>query len=234
MGIILESLNSYVSEFLPTNNLINRLKIYSNELIVWNERINLTAITEPSEIAEKHFLDCLLTFKFANIEENASVIDVGTGAGFPGMVLKVARPDLNVTLLDSLNKRLVFLNELSEKLNAHCNIIHSRAEDGAKTELRESFDYAVSRAVARLPVLSEYCLPYVKLGGKFIALKGPGAEEEIESSSNALKVLGGEIEENIEYNLPSGDRRTLIIIKKTSQTPTKYPRIGIKISKKPL
>lgn len=236
MGISLKNLSGICSEFLPefSSETTNNFEIYSEQLINYNKITNLTAITEPEEILEKHFLDCLLTFKFVDFPKNASVIDVGTGAGFPGIVLKLARVDLNITLLDSLNKRLLFLKELCQKTNVNCNIVHSRAEDGAKTNMRETFDFAVSRAVARLPVLLEYCLPYVKVGGSFVALKGPNAEEELVASKNALKILGGSVDSVFKYNLPNGDFRTIVVIKKISQTPTKYPRTQVKISKKPL
>ena len=233
MGITTEQLVEYTAEFLPDLD-IEKLEVYKNELIERNKNVNLTAITEPREINEKHFLDCLSVFRFIDFKKNATVIDVGTGAGFPGLVLKTAREDLSVTLLDSLNKRLLFLDDVCRKNNLSCNIVHARAEDGARGELRESFDYAVSRAVARLPVLLEYCLPYVKKGGSFIALKGPETDEEIRESETAFKTLGGEIGNVFRFSLPSGDRRTLIEVKKTSQTPSIYPRKGVKITKKPL
>lgn len=235
MGISVENLKRETESFCTLEQKsLNNLKIYSEELAVWNEKMNLTAITEQDEIFEKHFLDCLLMFKFVDVPDNATLIDVGTGAGFPGYVLKLAKPSLEVTLLDSLNKRLVFLGELFKKTEVFCNTVHSRAEDGAKTEMRENFDFAVSRAVAKLPALCEYCLPFVKLGGKFVALKGPGAKEELELSKNAITTLGGEVDGVFEYSLPCGDKRTIIVIKKISQTPTKYPRSGVKITKKPL
>ena len=215
---------------------INRFKTYSQMLVEWNNKVNLTAITEPNDVIIKHFLDCLLTFKNFNIPNGASVIDVGTGAGFPGMVLKIARPDIKLTLLDGLNKRLVFLAELCEKLGFRdVNIIHSRAEDGAKKpELREQFDFATARAVAKLNVLSEYCLPYVKVGGTFLALKGPTAQEELQGAKNAFRVLGAEFSAKVNENLPNGDERVFVAVKKVSQTPTNYPRISAKIQKKPL
>lgn len=205
---------------------------YAELLVEYNKVMNLTGITDPYGISEKHFLDSLLIFKLADIPENASVIDVGTGAGFPGVPMKLYRPDLDVTLLDSLNKRINFLEAVSrETLPMRC--IHARAEEGGrKKELREMFDIAAARAVAALPVLAEYCLPYVKVGGSFIAMKGPN--EDISLGKNAVKTLGGEISDIIDYSLPSGDKRVMVIVKKISSTPTKYPRNGGQISKKSL
>ena len=212
-----------------------QMKTYCELLISWNQKTNLTTIVEPNEIAEKHFLDSLLLLKHLNIPKGASLIDVGTGAGFPGMMLKLVRPDLNITLLDSLNKRLIFLSEVCSALNIDISLIHSRAEDaGLHPDFREKFEFATSRAVSSLPALSEYCLPLVKKGGEMIALKGPAPTAELISSANALKMLGGETSKVIEYSLPRGDGRSIIIIKKISQTDSKYPRKGVKISKKPL
>lgn len=232
-----ETLKNLTSGYLNLDDKsLERFKTYSEMLIEWNNKINLTAITEPDEVMIKHFLDCLITFKNVDIPQNASVIDVGTGAGFPGMVLKIARPDIKLTLLDGLNKRLVFLKELCDTLGfCDVQIIHTRAEDGAKkTELREKYDFATARAVAKLNVLSEYCLPYVKVGGAFLALKGPTAPEELDNAENAFKVLGGKLDEVFREVLPSGDVRVIVKVKKISQTPTNYPRISAKISKKPL
>ncbi len=217
-----------------TDEMLEKFQIYSETLREWNEKINLTAITDQEGIVIKHFLDSLLLLTVYDLEEGASVIDIGTGAGFPGVVLKIARPDIKLTLLDSLNKRINFLNELTAKLGLEVTAIHSRAEDGAKPPLRESFSLATARAVASLPTLSEYCLPYVKQGGSFVAMKGPTAGEEIELSQNALKILGGDIPRLIEKKLPNGDTRCFAVVKKKSQTPTKYPRNSAKISKFPL
>lgn len=205
---------------------------YAELLVEYNKVMNLTGITDPEGISEKHFLDSLLIFKYADIPENSSVIDVGTGAGFPGVPMKLYRNDLKVTLLDSLNKRVNFLKEVSENtLPMEC--VHARAEEGGrKAEYREKFDFAVARAVAALPVLAEYCMPYVKTGGKFIAMKGPN--EDISLGKNAVKILGGEISQVIDYELPSGDKRVIVIINKISDTPTKYPRNSGQISKKNL
>lgn len=206
---------------------------YAELLVSWNEKINLTAITDPLGITEKHFLDSLAVFKDDIIPQNSSVIDVGTGAGFPGIPMKIYRNDLKVTLLDSLNKRINFLTEVSNKLSLGMNCIHSRAEDGAKkTDLREQFDIATARAVAPLPVLCEYCLPYVKVGGKFIALKGPN--EDAKDSFTAYRTLGAEISDVKEYELPCEDKRQIIVYNKIKETPKKYPRNPSQIDKKPL
>ena len=205
---------------------------YAELLVEWNEKINLTAITDPEGITIKHFLDSLLLMKYADIKENSSLIDVGTGAGFPGIPLKIYRRDLKVTLLDSLNKRINFLNEVSENLELGMKCIHSRAEEGGRNPaLREKFDIAAARAVAAMPVLCEYCLPYVKQGGIFAAMKGPN--EDISAAKNAVKLLGGSIENIHNYEL-NGDKRTIIIVRKISHTPPKYPRNSGQISKKSL
>ncbi len=214
---------------------IKRLNIYGNMLLEWNEKINLTAITEPEEVLFKHFYDCLLFFKNVEVSQNAKVIDVGTGAGFPGVVLKIARPDINLTLLDGLNKRLVFLNELMAALELDAETVHLRAEDGGKNPLyREQYDIACARAVAALPVLCEYCIPFVKVGGQFVAMKGSSAADEVAAAQNAYKILGCEKPKLVCENLREGEPRAFIISKKVSQTPPKYPRIGGKISKSAL
>lgn len=212
-----------------------KFNTYSIFLREYNEKVNLTRITEPSEIEEKHFLDSILPLDYIDIPKKSNLIDVGTGAGFPGVPIKIVRDDINLTLLDSLEKRLVFLRELSEKLGQKNTFIHSRAEmAGIDKNLREKFDFVTSRAVASLPVLCEYCLPLSKVGGTFFALKGPNIEEELSSAKNAIKVLGGKLEKVIEYTLPSGSARTLVIIKKISPTPSKYPRQRVKLNEKPL
>ncbi len=214
---------------------LERLNIYGNLLIEWNEKMNLTAITEPRDVVIKHFLDCLTFFKAVNPQENAKIIDVGTGAGFPGMVLKIARPDLQVTLLDSLNKRLIFLKEVTNKTGLDLKIIHSRAEEGGrKAELREKFDFSCARAVAPLNVLLEYCTPFVKTGGFFVAMKGPAALDEIEAAKNAARLLNVKLQNKTHLTLEGTDERFIIEYKKLSQTPPKFPRISAKISKTPL
>lgn len=207
--------------------------LYASLLVEWNEKINLTAITDPKGITIKHFLDSVLIFKYTEINIDSRFIDVGTGAGFPGIPMKIYKNDLECTLLDSLNKRVSFLQDVSEKLNLPMNCVHSRAEDGGKSPLlRGSFDVAVARAVAALPVLCEYCMPYVKIGGKFIAMKGPN--ENYKDAYTAYKTLGGEIEDVKEYFLPSGDKRQIIVIGKVKDTPHKYPRNSAQIAKKHL
>lgn len=204
---------------------------YYNDLIEKNKVMNLTAITEKNEVYTKHFLDSVLPLK--NIKDNSKLLDVGSGAGFPGIPLKILNDTLNITLLDSLNKRVNFLNEEIEKLGlSNIKAVHGRAEDYINVS-RETFDYVVSRAVARLNTLLEYCLPYVKLGGYFIAYKSMDTDEEINESKNALNILGGKIEKVDKINL-EGNERTLIYIKKVKNTPNKYPRGQNKPKNQPL
>ncbi len=217
------------------DSAIGRLNTYGNMLIEWNQKMNLTAITDPQEVLYKHFLDCLLFFKNVDIPQNASVIDVGTGAGFPGMVLKIAQPNIKLTLMDGLNKRLTFLSAVLTELGLEAQTVHMRAEDGGKNPLyREKYDIACARAVANLPVLCEYCIPFVKLGGQFVAMKGSAAEDELKAANNAYTILGCEKPTIICENLRENEPRAFIIAKKTSQTPPKYPRMGGKISKNAL
>ena len=205
---------------------------YAEFLVEYNTKVNLTAITDPEEIMIKHFLDSSLLLKYAEIPEGASLIDVGTGAGFPSVPLKIMRPDIRITLLDSLAKRITFLEQLCEKIGAEAEFIHGRAEDFGKDEkYREQFDFATARAVANMSLLSEFCLPFVKVGGEFIALKGP--TEDIEAGKSAIELLGGEIGEVSEYDL-NGEKRKLVHVKKISQTPPKYPRNSAQIKKKSL
>lgn len=220
-----------------TDEQINKFQEFTDFLIEKNKVMNLTAITEPTEIASKHFIDSLAILKYCEINKNAKIADVGCGAGFPGHPIKILREDLNLVSIDSLQKRLNFLNELENSLSLdNCSQVHLRAEEaGAKIEYREKFDYSFARAVAKLRVLAEYCLPLVKVSGYFIAMKGPDCQEEIEEAKKSVKLLGGKIENVIEYQLPQTDsRRTIIIIKKIANTPSKYPRANGKISKSPL
>ena len=217
------------------NDMEDKFDIYLKMLIEWNQKMNLTAITDPREITIKHFLDSAVLIDAVKFNKNDKVIDIGTGAGFPGVPLKIILNDIDLTLLDSLNKRLIFIEELKKNLKIEASVVHIRAEEGAKREIyREKFDKVVSRAVASLNVLLEYCLPYVKVGGKFIAMKGPNAMKEIEESKNALEILGGKIFDIKEYNLLGENKRNIVIIKKFTETSIKYPRHGSKISKKPL
>ena len=208
---------------------------YMNLLIEWNEKMNLTAITEPSEIIQKHFVDSLTILNI--IEDNQKVVDVGTGAGFPGIPLAIMNPKLEITLVDSLNKRLVFLQEVINKLKLkNIEIVHARAEDfGQNKNYREKFDIATSRAVANLSTLSEYLLPLVKVNGKCICMKASDADEEIEEAKKAIDVLGGKISKIDKFNLPQSDiGRTIIEIKKEKVTPNKYPRKAGTPSKEPI
>lgn len=219
-----------------TEDTLKKLDEYAALLVEWNEKINLTAITDPEGIVIKHFLDCALLLDKVDLKENAKVIDVGTGAGFPGMVLKIFRPDIKLTLLDGLNKRLVFLNEVAAALGlTDVETVHLRAEEaGRKQNFRESFDLATARAVARQNLLYEYCLPLVKIGGTFCAMKGPLAEEEVRDSVNAGKILGGAKPRILTETLTGQEVRTFVLTKKISQTPPKYPRVSAKIAKQPL
>lgn len=200
---------------------------YYELLIDWNEKINLTAITEFEEVLKKHFLDSISIGRIMKQGDSVSVLDIGTGAGFPGIPIKIAFPDTKVTLLDSLNKRVNFLNHVIQELELD-NIfaLHGRAEDFAKKkEMREQFDLCVSRAVANLSSLSEFCLPYVKLGGSFISYKSEKAMEELEFCANAISILGGGNVKTDEFFLTETDfKRTFIMIEKIKETPLKYPR----------
>lgn len=214
---------------------MNQFYEYMNLLLEWNEKINLTAITEPEEVILKHFIDSLTINKY--IENNKSIADVGTGAGFPGIPLKIYRPDLSITLVDSLNKRINFLNEVISKLDLKdISTVHSRIEDfGKDKKYRESFDYVTARAVANLTTLSEYLIPISKVGGKCICMKGNDIKEEINNSRNAINILGGKINEVDEFYLPNSDiSRNVIIIEKIKNTPNKYPRKAGMPSKEPL
>jgi len=219
-----------------SDSLIEKLEIYAKELKEWNEKINLTAIKDDEGIAIKHFIDSLMLLKYVNIPENSEIIDVGTGAGFPGLVIAAARSDVKVTLLDSTGKKLKVVADIAEKMGlSNYEILNMRAEEaGQKKEYREQFDFATARAVAELRVLSEYCLPFVKKDGYFISMKGALAEQEIENAANALKTLSGKIEEKYNFDLCSQGERNIIKIKKISQIPTKYPRVSAQIAKKPL
>lgn len=208
---------------------------YAYELISYNEKVNLTALTSPEDIAEKHFLDSILPFYNFKVKNGASVVDVGTGAGFPSCPLKIMRKDIDVTLLDSLQKRVNFLTRISDVLRLSAKCIHGRAEElGRDPNYREKYDVATARAVAGLPMLCEYCLPFVKEGGYFLSLKGSRGAQEAKEAYTAIKTLGGRLEEVYCYSLPSGDERTLIVVKKISQTPPKYPRNKGQMTKKPL
>ena len=210
---------------------------YMALLSEWNAKINLTAITTPRDVVIKHFLDSLTVLDMMPKACGLRVIDVGTGAGFPGLPLKIARPDLSLTLLDSLNKRVHFLRTVSDALSlGDVTCLHARAEEaGQNAAWRQSYDIAVARAVAHLGILAEYCLPFVKTGGQFIAMKGSGANEEIKDAKAVVAALGGEISDIKAIKLPFTDiTHTLIIVSKLSDTPPKFPRKPNKIAKKPL
>lgn len=216
---------------------LNKLLEFKNILLEWNEKINLTSITDEKEIFIKHFMDSATCLRSGMIKSGDRIIDVGTGAGFPGLVLKILKEDINMTLLDSLNKRVVYLKEATDKLCLDkVELIHGRAEEyGAKKEYREAFDIALSRAVAPLNVLLEYCLPFVKAGGYFICQKGPSYKDELEEGRRAMEILGGELDKTEEHLLPFSDiKHYIILIKKVRNTPTKYPRKPGKPSSNPI
>lgn len=215
------------------NTALDRFDLFAELLVEWNKKMNLTAITEPQEIEVKHFLDCLLVQKYFDFSSVKTAVDIGAGAGFPSIPLLICNENVEFTLVDSLNKRLDFLSVVCKELGINANLIHSRAEElGQDEDFRESFDLALARAVAPMNVLSEYCLPFVKSGGSFVALKG--SNDDITPAQNAIRTLGGELVNNVSYKLNDGDLRTLAIVKKISQTPTQYPRKPKKISTKPL
>ncbi len=214
---------------------IKSFEKYMNLLLEWNEKINLTAITQLDEVKLKHFVDSLTVLKYINDDDK--VIDIGTGAGFPGIPLKIMNENTKITLLDSLNKRINFLNIVIETLNLrNIQAIHGRAEEIARNKLyREKYDVAVSRAVANLSTLTEYMLPFVKVGGKCICMKGANVNEELERAQNAIKELGGEIERVDNFYLSDNDNeRNIIIIRKVKETNPKYPRKAGTPSKEPL
>lgn len=220
-----------------TEHQTEQFLIYYEMLVEWNGFMNLTAITEYDDVMKKHFVDSVSLIKAYDVNKQASVIDVGTGAGFPGLALKIAYPNLKITLLDSLNKRIQFLNAVIEKLGLEgVETVHGRAEDFAKPDkLREKFDLCVSRAVANLSTLSEYCLPFVKEGGRFISYKSEKIAEEMEAAGKAINILGGKIEKQVEFRLPDSDiYRNLFVIRKIKSTPKKYPRKAGLPAKEPI
>lgn len=217
------------------NDKIKQFEKLAELLVEQNKTMNLTAITDPDGIAVKHFADSISVLNAAKFDKKARVLDVGTGAGFPGIPLLIMRPDLDLTMLDSTAKKLKYVANTVEELGLTANVLHTRAEEaGQSKEYRETFDIVCSRAVAALNVLCEYCLPFVKVGGVFVAMKAAKAQEEIEGAKTAIKLLGGQIVDKKSFTLSDGGERNLIIIKKISHVPPKYPRVSAQIAKKPL
>lgn len=229
------TLENKIIEFGLESKNIDQLERYKQLVLEWNEKINLTAITEDNEVDVKHFLDSLSLFKTKYLEGEKSLIDIGTGAGFPGIVLKIYNEDLKITLLDSLNKRIKFLQLVVDELNLeNIEAVHARAEELGRSEnYREKYDIVTSRAVANLSTLLEYDMPFVKVGGYFIAMKGPEYKVELQETS-AIEILGGKLEEVVEIALPDNITHYLIVIKKIKNTPAKYPRAGGKPKNNPL
>lgn len=220
-----------------SGQMLEKCALFYSLLLEWNQRMNLTALKEPGEIVEKHFLDSLTCTKITVLRDSLSVLDVGSGAGFPGIPLKIFFHEKRFTLLDSLKKRVGFLDTVINELNlSGIMAVHGRAEEfGQKKEARGQYAVVIARAVAELRVLAEFCMPLVQLGGSFIAMKGPQGEAELESAQNAVKLLGGTLEEVRSFNLPFTNAcRTIIVIKKTSHTPPQYPRRPGLPEKKPL
>lgn len=218
-----------------SNNQIEKFYKYMEVLLEWNQKINLTAITDYEEIILKHFIDSLTIAKY--IDKNSYLVDVGTGAGFPGIPLKIVREDIKVVLLDSLNKRIMFLNEVINELDLkNIDTVHSRVEEfGRNKKYREKFDVATSRAVANLSTLSEYMIPLVKVGGKCVCMKGKEVEQELQDAKNAINILGGKVVDKVEFQLLDNDiSRNIILISKCKNTPAKYPRKPGTPSKEPI
>lgn len=212
---------------------LDRFDTYAELLVEWNGKMNLTAITEPEEIEVKHFLDCLMLPKYFDLGNTKTVIDVGAGAGFPSVPLLIYNPDLCLTMMDAINKRLTFLDTAIHAIGLEANLVHARAEDsGQDKNYREMFDLATARAVAPMNVLAEYCLPFVKVGGYFVALKG--SNDDTEQAKEAIATLGGEVVSNVSYKLNGTEPRSIVVVKKISQTPTQFPRKAKKISARPL
>lgn len=219
------------------DDIYEKFEIYRQYLVDYNEKVNLTAITEKEEIYIKHFLDCISILRHYDFADGKKVIDIGTGAGFPSIPIKLIKRDLCICMVDSLAKRVVFLNNVIEKLSLQkINAIHARAEELAmKTDYRASFDIAVSRAVANLSTLSEYCTPFIKKGGHLVCLKGQNVDEEIKNVSNAMKKLNCKIVDKIEVSIPFSDlKHKIVVIEKIGDTPKEYPRKAGTPAKKPL
>lgn len=220
---------------LLDDTALERFDRYAQRLAEVNQHLNLTAITDPDGILYKHFLDSLSVLQTVLLPVNARCIDVGTGAGFPGAALLIARPDLRMTLLDGTRKKLAFVEEALREIDLDAHILHMRAEEaGQMSEHRARYDLITARAVANLRELCEYCLPFARIGGIFVAMKSIRSEEEIAETQGAVRLLGGKIDKILSFTLPQAGERTLICIKKISQTPAKYPRSSAKIAKQPL
>jgi len=220
-----------------TEEQVDKFFAYYELLIEWNGKMNLTTITELEDVIVKHFIDSLSICKYVDIEDEDTIIDVGTGAGFPGIPIKIVYPNVKITLVDSLNKRVKFLDEVIKQLKLkNIETIHARVEDLAHDiDHRQSYDYCMSRAVANLAALTEYCLPFIKVGGQLLALKGPSISEEIENSGEAIKILGGVLSNLEFFDIPYSDlKHNLVIIDKELDTPLKFPRKTVKIKKSPL
>jgi 16S rRNA (guanine527-N7)-methyltransferase len=216
---------------------IENIETFENQMVEINKVMNLTSIKDPEEIVIKHFVDSLSIFKYVNIFENAKMVDVGTGAGFPGVPLKIIRNNIDMSFLDGTLKKLNFIKDVMNKLEfSNFSILHMRAEEaGRSSDLRELFDFATARAMAELKILAEYCLPLVKIGGTFIAMKGSEVTSEISEAKNAIKILGGEIQSINKFMLPNSDiGRTIVVIRKKYATPMKYPRCSSKVAKEPI
>ena len=218
-----------------TDEQLSLFEKLSELLVEQNKTMNLTAITDPDGIAVKHFADSISALSAYDFAEGAKVLDVGTGAGFPSIPLLITRPDLHMTMIDSTAKKLRYVASTVESLGLSAEVLHTRAEEaGQNKEYRENFDIVCSRAVAALNVLCEYCLPFVKVGGVFLAMKAAKVQEEIADAKNAIKTLGGKIIAEKSFSLSDGGERTIVVIKKISQVPSKYPRVSAQIAKKPL
>lgn len=232
-GFLRSAANALGVELFPAQT--DAFQKYMKLLLSWNEKMNLTAITEPRDVAIKHFADSLTVLSSLEIGRGNKVLDVGTGAGFPGIPLKIAKEDIELTLLESQQKRVNFLHEVCEKIRIRADIVNARAEEAGRGKaMRMKFDLVTARAVAPLNILCEYCMPFVKKKGYFVAMKGPGAHEEIQQAEHAVKELGCELQQAKELTLFDGSRRTLVIFRRTTGIPGEYPRTSAKIKAKPL
>ncbi len=232
-GLLLNSANALGVRLMPAQT--DAFQTYLELLLEWNKKMNLTAITDPREVCIKHFVDSLTVLDAVEPKTNAKVLDVGSGAGFPGIPLKIAREDIQLTIIDSLQKRLTFLQEVLDKTHLSAELLHGRAEDfGREKNLRVKFDVVTARAVAPLNLLCEYCMPFVKKKGFFVAMKGPNYKEELEAAQHAIDVLGCELVGVKEFMLMDGSTRNLLLFQRVKGFSMEYPRPGTKIAKKPL